>query len=43
MDAGGVIKSDSVRHPLEPLHSSIRDGLLEPAAEVDPLTLRWGR
>ena len=43
MMAGGVIKSDAVRHPLEPLHPATRQGLLELAADVDPLALRWGR
>jgi 2-keto-3-deoxy-L-arabinonate dehydratase len=42
MMAGGVIKSDAVRHPLEPLHPATRAGLLELAAEVSPLALRWG-
>jgi 4-hydroxy-tetrahydrodipicolinate synthase len=43
MQAGGVIRSDSVRHPLEALHPSTKAGLLELAAEVNPLALRWGR
>ena len=43
MKEGGVIKSDAVRHPLQPLHPATRQGLLELAAEVQPLTLRWGR
>ncbi|MEO6749451.1 MAG: dihydrodipicolinate synthase family protein [Casimicrobiaceae bacterium] len=43
MMAGGVIASDAVRHPLEPLHPATRAGLLELAAEVNPLALRWGR
>jgi 2-keto-3-deoxy-L-arabinonate dehydratase len=43
MKEGGVIKSDAVRHPLEPLHPATRTGLLELAAEVNPLALRWGR
>jgi dihydrodipicolinate synthase/N-acetylneuraminate lyase len=43
MMAGGVIKSDAVRHPLEPLHPATRDGLLELAREANPLALRWGR
>ncbi len=42
MQAGGVIKSDAVRHPLPPLHPATRDGLLELAREVEPLALRWG-
>ena len=43
MKEGGVIRSDAVRHPLEPLHPHTRAGLLELAAEVNPLALRWGR
>jgi dihydrodipicolinate synthase/N-acetylneuraminate lyase len=43
MMEGGVIKSDAVRHPLEPLHPATRAGLLEIARELDPLALRWGR
>lgn len=43
MAAGGVIKSDAVRHPLEPLHPATRSGLLELAREANPLALRWGR
>ena len=43
MQAGGVIKSDFVRHPLEPLHPDTRAGLLELAADVSPLALRWGK
>ena len=42
MVAGGVIKSDMVRHPLERLHPATRAGLLELAAELKPLALRWG-
>jgi 4-hydroxy-tetrahydrodipicolinate synthase len=43
MAAGGVIRSDAVRHPLEPLHPATRAGLLELAAEANPLALRWGK
>jgi dihydrodipicolinate synthase/N-acetylneuraminate lyase len=43
MAAGGVIRSDAVRHPLEPLQPATRAGLLELAAEVDPISLQWGR
>ena len=43
MMEGGVIRSDAVRHPLEPLHPATRAGLLELAREVDPLVLRWGK
>jgi len=40
---GGVIRSEAVRHPLEPLHPQARAGLLELAREANPLALRWGR
>ena len=43
MAEGGVIRHETVRHPLEPLHPQTRAGLLELAREVDPLVLRWGR
>ena len=43
MLAGGVIESDAVRHPLAPLHPATRAGLLELAAELQPLALRWGK
>jgi hypothetical protein len=43
MMEGGVITSDHVRHPLEPLHPATRAGLLELAASVNPLALSWGK
>ncbi|HWZ71409.1 MAG TPA: dihydrodipicolinate synthase family protein [Casimicrobiaceae bacterium] len=43
MAAGGVITSDAVRHPLEALHPATRAGLLDLAAELDPIALRWGK
>jgi dihydrodipicolinate synthase/N-acetylneuraminate lyase len=43
MAAGGVIKSDAVRHPLEALHPATREGLLEITRELNPLALSWGR
>jgi 2-keto-3-deoxy-L-arabinonate dehydratase len=43
MAEGGVIKSDAVRHPLEPLSAPTRAGLLELARELNPLALRWGK
>ena len=42
MQAGKVIKSDIVRHPLAPLDVATRAGLLELAREANPLALRWG-
>ena len=42
MAEGGVIKHETVRHPLEALHPQTRAGLLELAREVNPLVLHWG-
>lgn len=42
MKAGGVIKSDAVRHPLEAMHPETVAQLLELAGEVKPLALSWG-
>ena len=43
MAAGGVIASDAVRHPLEPLHPSTRAGLIELVKALEPLAWRWGK
>jgi dihydrodipicolinate synthase/N-acetylneuraminate lyase len=43
MKEGGVIRSDAVRHPLEPMHPATRAGLLALATELQPLALRWGK
>ncbi|MEJ8573980.1 dihydrodipicolinate synthase family protein [Microbaculum marinum] len=43
MKEGGVIRSDAVRHPLEPLHPETKRGLLELARGLDVIALRWGR
>jgi 2-keto-3-deoxy-L-arabinonate dehydratase len=43
MMEGGVIQSDSVRHPLEALHPATRAGLLALARGLDPVALRWGK
>ena len=43
MMAGGVIASDAVRHPFEPLHPATRAGLLEIAEGLQPLALCWGK
>jgi dihydrodipicolinate synthase/N-acetylneuraminate lyase len=42
MAAGGVIRSDCVRHPLSPLHPATRDELLRLAHEAGALAARWG-
>ncbi len=43
MMAGGVIKRDTVRHPLEALHPATRSRLLQMAREANVLALRWGK
>jgi 2-keto-3-deoxy-L-arabinonate dehydratase len=43
MHEGRVIRSESVRHPLPPLHPATRAGLIELARDLDALALRWGR
>jgi 2-keto-3-deoxy-L-arabinonate dehydratase len=43
MMEGGVIRSDAVRHPLQPLHPATRQGLLELARDLNPLALTWGK
>lgn len=42
MQAGGVIRSDHVRHPLRPMSARTRDRLLHFARELDLIALRWG-
>lgn len=41
MEAGGIVRSGAVRHPLVPVHPAIRAGLIETARRLDPLVLRW--
>jgi len=43
MKEGGVIASEAVRHPLQPLPLVTRAGLIETACRLDPLVLRWGK
>jgi len=43
MREGGVIASESPRHPIPPLHPATRAGLIDTARRCDPLVLRWGR
>ncbi len=43
MMEGGVITSDHVRHPLTPLAAGTRSRLLEMAADLDLIALRWGK
>lgn len=41
--AGGVIKSDHVRHPLKPLTERTKNRLLQLAGELDVIALNWGK
>ncbi len=43
MKEGGVIRHDTVRLPLQPMHPATRAGLIEIARSLDPVVLRWGR
>lgn len=43
MMAGGVIGSDLVRHPLQPLSARTRARLLQLAGDLDLIALRWGK
>lgn len=43
MRAGGVIRSDHVRHPLTPLPDHTRNHLLDLVRDQNPLALRWGK
>ena len=43
MKQGGVIKSDAVRHPLEPLPELARNKLIKLAKDLDLIALRWGK
>lgn len=43
MHAGGVIASDYVRAPLQPLSPRTRDRLLQLSRELDVIALRWGK
>ncbi len=43
MKEGGIIRSDALRAPLEPVHPTAREGLIQLARERDALVLRWSR
>ena len=43
MQAGGVIKSDHVRHPLKPLSQRTKDRLLQLSQDLDLIALKWGK
>ncbi len=41
MREGGIIGCDAPRHPLAPMHPTVRAGLIEIARRLDPMVLRW--
>jgi len=43
MQAGGVIKSDALRHPLPAVPQAAKDGLIEIARGLGCMALRWGK
>lgn len=43
MKAGGIIRSEALRHPLPPLNPHAREQLLELGRALDVMALRWGR
>jgi 2-keto-3-deoxy-L-arabinonate dehydratase len=43
MKEGGIIQSDSVRHPLTALRPETRAGLLELARDLGALALSWAK
>ncbi len=43
MQAGGIIKSDMLRHPQRAVPEAARAGLLEIARDLDVMALRWGK
>ena len=43
MKEGGVIKYDTVRHPLEAVHPETRSELLRYASKLDLMALCWGK
>jgi 2-keto-3-deoxy-L-arabinonate dehydratase len=43
MKAGGVIKSEALRHPLPPLNPQARAQLIELGRDLDVMALRWGK
>jgi 2-keto-3-deoxy-L-arabinonate dehydratase len=43
MKAGGVIRSEALRHPLPPLNPQARAQLIELGRDLDVMALRWGK
>lgn len=42
-DGGGVIKSDHVRAPLQPMSQRTKERLLQLSRELDVIALKWGK
>jgi 4-hydroxy-tetrahydrodipicolinate synthase len=42
MAEGGVIRSDTCRHPIPPLHPATRAMLIDLLRPLDPVVLSWG-
>jgi len=40
---GGIIASDAPRHPLPPMHPTVRAGLVEIARRLDAMVLHWAK
>lgn len=43
MAEGGVIRSETCRHPIAPLHPDTRDLLMHLIRPLDPVVLKWGK
>ena len=43
MKEGGVIRHETVRLPLQPLHPAVRSGLIEIASRLGARVLHWGK
>ncbi len=43
MMEGGVIKSDHVRAPLQPMSQRTKERLLQLSRELDVIALKWGK
>ena len=43
MMQGGVIRSDHVRHPINPVDTATREQLIELAQALQPMSLTWGK
>ena len=41
--AGAIIRLEMTRHPLLPMHTATRTGLIDTERRLDQMVLRWGR